>query len=170
MVWFSAAGTGSSVSALLLLAVGAVTGLVAALLMDWPMSRQPDGFVPASIATAIVTRQSVDAVRLPETMVLHHLAGVLTGLIYAVLVVVIGAVVPPVVPAVGLNLLAHLFGVLVVVGFIYTFFAHFVLPRAGGQTYEERATAVRGQWLRSALVFGATMLVGVPLLVGALPR
>jgi len=48
------------------IAVGALAGLVAAVVMDWPMSRQPDGFTPAAIAAAVVSRQSVEAVSFPE--------------------------------------------------------------------------------------------------------
>ena len=67
--------------------------------------------------------------------------------------------------ALGGGLPGHLLGVIVVVGFIYAFFALLVLPRAGGRPYEEQATAVRGQWLRSALVYGLTMLMVVPAVV-----
>lgn len=151
-----------SMSATGTLLLGAGVGLVAALVMDWPMARQPDGFVPAYIATAVVTRQPIDSVRLPEAMVLHHLAGVLAGLLYGLIAVGLGGLFPSLVSLDGLNIVAHLLAVGGVVGFIYSFFAHVVLPRAGGRTYEERATAVRGQWLRSALVFGTTLLVGVP--------
>lgn len=143
--------------------VAMVAGLLAAFVMDWPMSRQPQGFVPAYIAAAVVTRKNVESVRFGEAMVVHHLAGVLTGVLYAVLVGTLSHGVPPVSVG-GLNLIAHLLAVGVVVGFIYGFFAHFVLPRAGGQSYEQQATAVRGQWLRSALVFGVAMVVLVPVL------
>jgi hypothetical protein len=157
-----------SLSASQMVVVGAVAGLVAAFVMDWPMSRQPDGFVPALVATALVTRQSLDAVQLPETMVLHHAAGALSGVLYALVVVAVDTALPTAVSPLGLNLVGHLVAVGAVVGFIYTFFAHGVLPRAGGHPYEEQATAVRGQWLRSTLVFGSTLLVGVPLLLVSL--
>jgi len=170
MVPSSVAPAGAAPPATVTLVVGVAVGFLAALVMDWPMSRQPDGFVPAYVATAVLTRQQLAAVRLPEAMVVHHLAGALAGLLYALLVVALRALVPSVSTVVGLTLLVHLLAVALVVAFIYGFFAHFVLPRAGGQTYEEQATAVRGQWLRSALVFGATMLVGVPLVVAALPQ
>lgn len=147
-----------------LVAIAMVAGLVAAFVMDWPMSRQPQGFVPAYIAASVVARKPVEDVRFGEALVLHHLAGVLAGVVYAVVVGAFSHGVPPIVTAFGLNLIAHLLAVGLVVGFIYSFFAHLVLPRAGGQSYEQQATAVRGQWLRSALVFGVTMLVVVPLL------
>ncbi len=142
--------------------VGALAGLVAAVVMDWPMSRQPDGFMPAAIAAGILTRQSVEDVSMAELLAVHHAAGLLAGGLYGLLVVAATANLPAVVSVGGLGLLAHLLAVGVVTGFIYGFFAHLVLPRAGDSSYEEQATAIRGQWLRSSLVFGTTLLVVVP--------
>jgi hypothetical protein len=101
-------------------------------------------------------------------MIVHHLAGGLAGVLYGLLALGLAVVVPPVTTTLGLNLPAHLLAVVGVVIFIYGFFAHVVLPRAGGRSYEEEATAVRGQWLRSALVFGLTLALAVPLLWGSI--
>ncbi|MEA1932498.1 hypothetical protein [Halohasta litorea] len=146
-----------------LVAVGALAGLVAAVVMDWPMSRQPDGFTPAAVAAGIVTRQPVEAVSFPELLIVHHAAGLLAGVLYGVVVLGVASGLPELVRIGGLDLVAHLLAVGLVVGFIYVFFAHFVLRRAGGKSYEEQATAIRGQWLRSSLVFGLTLAVVVPL-------
>lgn len=143
--------------------LGALSGLVAAVVMDWPMSRQPDGFAPAAIAAAVVTRQSVEEVSMPELLVIHHVAGLLAGVGYGLAVVGLTSGLPEIARIGGLDPVAHLLAVGLVVVFIYGFFAHFVLPRAGGRSYEEQATAIRGQWLRSALVFGATLAVVAPL-------
>jgi len=145
------------------IAVGALAGLVAAVVMDWPMSRQPDGFTPAAIAAAVVSRQSVEAVSFPELLVVHHAAGLLAGVLYGVAVLGLSSGLPELLVIGGLNLVAHLLAVGLVVGFIYGFFAHFVLRRAGGKSYEEQATAILGQWLRSSLVFGLTLALVVPL-------
>lgn len=147
------------------LAAGALAGLLAAVVMNWPMSRQPEGFTPAYIATGVLARTPHENVRFRDAMIVHHLAGGLAGVLYAVALTVVDRVVPAVITVGGLNLLAHVLSASIVVAFIYGFFAHFVLPRAGGQSYEEEATAVRGQWLRSALVFGVTLVVVVPLVV-----
>ncbi len=146
------------------IAVGALAGLVAAVVMDWPMSRQPDGFMPAAIAAGILTRQSADDVSMTQLLAIHHIAGLLAGVLYGVLITVFTVSLPAAISIGGVDLLWHLLAVSLVTGFIYGFFAHFVLPRAGGRSYEEQATAIRGQWLRSSLVFGATLLVAVPLL------
>lgn len=160
---FSALAAAGSPDVAVLFAVGVLAGLLAAVVMDWPMSRQPEGFTPAYVATGVLTRTPHESVRFRDAMVVHHLAGGLAGVLYALAVSGFSVVVPAVVEAGGLNLLAHLLTVALVVGFIYGFFAHVVLPRAGGRSYEEEATAVRGQWLRSALMFGVTMVIVVPL-------
>lgn len=151
-----------------IVAVGAVAGLIAAIVMDWPMGRQPDGFTPAAIAAGIVTRQSVDDVSMAELLAIHHVAGLLAGVLYGGFVVGFSTSLPAVIAVDGLNVLSHLLAVCLVTGFIYGFFAHIVLPRAGGRSYEEQSTAIRGQWLRSSLVFGATLVVVVPLLLSAI--
>ncbi len=148
------------------LVIGFLAGVVAALVMDWPMSRQPEGFTPAYIAAGVVTRQPHENVRFGSAMVVHHVAGGLGGILYALLVTIFTPAVPPA-TVWGINPISHLLAAGVVVGFIYAFFAHFVLPRRGGRSYEEQATAIRGQWLRSALVFGATLIVTVPFITAA---
>lgn len=149
----------------LFLAIGIAAGVVAALVMDWPMSRQPEGFTPAYIAAGVLTRTPPTDVRFRTAMFVHHLAGGLAGLLYGLVALGVDRLTPTLPPTVGVGLPAHLVGVIVVVGFIYAFFAHLVLPRAGGRPYEEQATAVRGQWLRSALVYGLTVLVVAPVVV-----
>ena len=146
------------------LAIAVIVGVIAALVMDWPMSRQPEGFTPAYIAAGVLTRTPARDVRFRTAMIAHHLAGGLAGLLYALVALGVDRVAPGS-PAIGVALGAHLIGVIAVVSFIYAFFAHLVLPRAGGRPYEEQATAVRGQWLRSALVYGATLLFLVPIVV-----
>ncbi|TQQ81404.1 hypothetical protein [Halonotius roseus] len=147
------------------LAIAVIVGVIAALVMDWPMSRQPEGFTPAYIAAGVLTRTPARDVRFRTAMVAHHLAGGLAGLLYALVALGVDRAMPTLGAAFGVSLPAHLLAVVAVVGFIYAFFAHLVLPRAGGRPYEEQATAVRGQWLRSALVYGATVLIVVPAIV-----
>ena len=157
--------TTGGIPTLWFLAVGGVAGVVAAVVMDWPMSRQPEGFTPAYIAAGVLTRRRPENVRFRTAMVAHHLAGGLAGLLYALVALGVDRGLPGIGPIVGVTLAAHLVGVVAVVGLIYAFFAHLVLPRAGGRPYEEQATAVRGQWLRSALVYGLSVLVLVPSVV-----
>jgi hypothetical protein len=155
-------------AAVAVVAAGAAAGLVAALVMDLPMVRQPDGFTPAFVAAAVVRGRTPDAVSFRDANVVHHAAGVLAGVLYAVIVLALGVAVGPGVDPTALAgaAVVHALAVAAVVGFIYVVFAHLVLPRAGGTIYEERATAVRGQWLRSSLVFGVAMALVAPPLVG----
>jgi len=158
----------SVTTAALTVAAGGVAGLVAAVAMDLPMSRQPDGFAPAYVAAAALTRGDPESVSTEAALAVHHAAGVLAGVLYALALVGAGAVAPPGPSVAGVALLPHVVAVGFVVAFIYAFFAHLVLPRSGGSSYERRATAVRGQWLRSARTFGAALLLIAPALVGAL--
>jgi hypothetical protein len=147
------------------LAAGAVAGLAAAVAMLVPMSRQPEGFTPAYIAASVLRQTTPDEVRFLDANIAHHGAGVLAGTLYAAVLALLSAVVPDLLRMEAVELLPHLLSVMLIVLFIYAFFAHLVLPRAGGRIYEEQATAVRGQWLRSSLVFGAVLVVVAPALV-----
>ncbi|ELZ55310.1 MULTISPECIES: hypothetical protein [unclassified Haloferax] len=143
------------------LLLGAVVGVAAAVVMAIPMWRQDDGFTPAYVAAAVVRRTTPDEVSFGDANVAHHAAGALAGVLYAVVYLLTDALAPDLAVA-GIDLPSHLVATAVVVAFIYVAFARFIFPRAGRRIYVERATAVRGQWLRSSLVFGATLLVLAP--------
>lgn len=145
------------------LLAGALAGLAAAVVMDYPMSRQPEGFTPAYVAASVLRRTTPDDVRFRDASLTHHGAGLIAGVLYALVDIAFDGVFPPTVAVDGVDLLPHVASVVVVVLAIYAFFAHGVLPRAGGRIYEEQSTAVRGQWLRSSLVFGAALAVVAPL-------
>lgn len=156
----------SSATTAAMLGGGAVAGLFAAVVMDVPMSRQPEGFTPAYIAAGVATRTAPSAVSFERAMVVHHVTGVLAGVLYGLLALATETALSGVAATLGGSaaVVAHVVGAVGVAAFVYVFFAHLVLPRAG-VVYEERATAVRGQWLRSALVFGGAMLVAAPAVV-----
>ena len=139
------------------LVLGAVGGVAGAVAMDAAMHRQPDGWTPAFVAAAVLRRSRPDRVAFRDALVVHHVAGGLAGLLYGLVAYSTATLLGPAAPL--STLLGHVFGVVAVVAFIYAFFAHLVLPRGATGVYEERATAVRGQWLRSSLVFGGVLLV-----------
>lgn len=145
-----------------LIGVGAIAGLVASLVMNWPMSRAEHGFTPAYIAAGVVTRTPPREVSFTAAVVAHHLAGLLVGVGYGVFVAGLHAILPETIAVGQLDVFTHAIAVAVIVAFIYVFFAHVVLPTAAERIYEEESTAVRGQWLRSALVYGGVLLVLVP--------
>lgn len=144
------------------LAACAAAGLVAAVAMDYPMSVQPDGFAPAYVAAGAVTRRAPESVSLRDALVVHHIAGPLAGLLYGGLALAFARLFPDVLHVAGVPFAAHVLATATVVAFVYAFFSYLVLPRADAGRYEEAATAVRGQWLRSALVFGGALGVAVP--------
>jgi len=139
------------------LVLGAVGGVAGAVAMDAAMHRQPDGWTPAFVAAAVLRRSPPDRIAFRDALVVHHVAGGLAGLLYGLVAYSTATLLGPTAPL--STLLGHAFGVVAVVTFIYAFFAHLVLPRGATGVYEERATAVRGQWLRSSLVFGGVLLV-----------
>ncbi|SFR58297.1 hypothetical protein SAMN04487947_2543 [Halogeometricum rufum] len=145
-----------------------LSGLVAALVMGLPMARQEEGFTPAYIAASILRGTTPDEVSEVDAHVVHYGAGVVAGVLYAAAYAALTAVVPPLLSAGSVMVLPHALATIAVVGFVYVFFAHFVLPKAGKRVYEERSTAVRGQWLRSSFVFGVTLVVVLPLLTAGL--
>jgi hypothetical protein len=153
-----------------LLPVGAVAGLAGAVAMDVPMGRHPEGWTPAFVAASVLRRTDPTAVRFRDASVVHHAAGVAGGVLYALLAAPLAVALAGTLPTPGvaaLPVVAHLVAAAGVVAFIYAFFVHLVLPRAGTGIADDRATAVRGQWLRSAVVFGAALAVVVPALAAA---
>ncbi|MFC7202208.1 hypothetical protein ACFQJC_01670 [Haloferax namakaokahaiae] len=143
------------------LALGALVGIAAAIVMGVPMWRQDEGFTPAYIAASVLRKSRPDEVSFVDANVVHYLAGAMAGVLYAFVFLTSDMLFPDL-PLFGVDAIPHLVATLFVMVWIYLLFAHFVLPRAGRSIYEERATAVRGQWLRSSLVFGVTMFVLAP--------
>jgi hypothetical protein len=143
-------------------AVCVACGVLAAVVMDFPMSKQAEGFTPAYIAASVLARSRPSSVEYRSAFVVHHVAGGAAGVLYAVAYLLTAGLLPSVAAVGGVDVIPHALATLVVSGFIYAFFAHLVLPRRGRGIYEERATAVRGQWLRSVVVFGVTVAVVIP--------
>jgi hypothetical protein len=148
--------------------LSAVSGLVAAATMTVPMAAQEDGYTPAYIAAATLRQTTPGDVSTVAARLVHYGAGVLSGVLYAVAYAVLSPLLPATASAGSLDALPHALATTAVVGFVYVFFAHLVLPRSRDGVHEERSTAVRGQWLRSSLVFGATLVVVLPLVTWGL--
>ncbi|GAB3423124.1 hypothetical protein GCM10027435_28660 [Haloparvum alkalitolerans] len=151
------------------LLVGIVAGLIGAAVMSYPMSRSATGFVPARVATALVTRRRPADVPLPQALAFHGVAGAGAGAVYAVLAAGLDRVLPALgtLPG-GVGLPAHLLAAALVAGAVYLVFAVIVFPHAGGRAYEERDTEVQGRWLRASLAFGAALAVTAPALASLL--
>jgi hypothetical protein len=143
-------------------------GLLGAAVMDLPMMKQEDGFTPAYVAAALLRRTSPGEVPFREAVVVHHATGAIAGGLYGLAFLLFAAVLPAGAVVGGVEAVPHVAAAAGIAAFVYGFFAHVVLPRAGRRIYEERATAVRGQWLRSAVVFGVVIGVAVPALTSVL--
>ena len=153
-------GTIGGVALFVLVCVGC--GLLGAVAMDLPMSKQEDGFTPAYVAAALIRRSPAGEIPFREAVVVHHATGAIAGGLYALVFLLLAAFVPAGAVVGGVEGIPHIAATAAIAAFVYGFFAHVVLPRAGRRIYEERATAVRGQWLRSAVVFGVVLGVTVP--------
>jgi hypothetical protein len=149
----------------LLLPAGVLAGLAGTVVMDVPMARHREGWTPAFVAASVLRRTDPGAVAFRDAAVVHHAAGVAAGVLYALVAAPLSVVLgdTPATPGVAvLPVVAHGLAVAVVVGFVYGFFAYVVFPRAGRGIDDDRGTEVRGQWIRSVAVFGATFAVAVP--------
>lgn len=149
----------------LLVPAGVLAGLAGAVAMDVPMARHPEGWTPAFVAASVLRRSDPGAVPFRDAAVVHHAAGVAAGVLYALVAAPLAVALagtPPTPGVAALPVVAHLVATAAVVGFVYGFFAYVVLPRAGRDVAEDRGTAVRGQWVRSVVVFGAAFVLAVP--------
>jgi hypothetical protein len=145
------------------LVLGTAAGVVAAAVMNYPMLRQTDGYVPAYTAASVLARKPSGTVSFGQAATVHHVAGGLAGVLYALLTVAVGGVVTAGPRLAGESLGGHLLAAAGVVAFLVVVFNYLVLPVAG-EVAPDRAVAVRRAWLRSALVFGLALSVTGPLL------
>ena len=144
---------------------GGFAGFVAAMVMVLPMGRQSDGWTPAFIAAAALARTTPEAISMGRASVVHHVTGLLAGSVYGILLYGLSGSIHRT-NWYDVSVVNHIVAVTCVVVGVYLVFAHLVLPRAGGEVYEERATAVRGQWVRSTLTFAAALaVVGPPAII-----
>lgn len=153
-----------------LLLAGVAAGLAGAVAMEVPMGRHPEGWTPAFVAAGVLRRTGPESVRFRDASVVHHVAGVAAGVLYALLAAPLVSVLDgtPQTPGVStLPIGAHLAATTGVAVFVYAFFVYVVLPRTGAVIPDDRTTAVRGQWARSTVVFGVVLGVVAPVVVWA---
>lgn len=158
------------------LAVAVVAGFGATAIMTIAMDALPEGDVPPYVAAAALFSQSPGSVSKRQADAAHYAAGMLAGVLYELVVSGIDTV-----QAVGQRLillgtptpltLSDPLAAVVVVGFLYVFFARIVFPRFGERIYEDTGLrrTVRRDWLVSASVYGVSLLVVVPVLYAFLP-
>jgi len=156
----------------LTVAMGA--GLLATLVMTGAMSVLSEGYVPPYVAASALFAVPPGRVSRRQADAVHYAAGLLAGLLFELLVLGIegvreAAAVPPLVLWNVLTL-SDLLAAVLVIGFLYVFFAYLVFPRYGDRLHEDATSRerVRLHWLVSANVYGVALLGVVVLLYAML--
>jgi len=154
-----------SLSVLSLALVGAVAGLLATLVMDVPMrTLLVEGMTPPFVAAGALTgSDTADAPR-RVALAVHYGSGTGAGLIFTALVVGVATVGVPGPTVAGVPIPGLAVAALVQFPVMVAFFASFVLPRYG-TVGDRRAPQVRRDWLVSAAVYVASVVVFLPALV-----
>lgn len=148
--------------------VGAVAGLLAAVVMNVPMHRLPEGSAPPFVAAGALTGDGPTDVNPVLASGTHYAAGVLAGTGHALLALALEGAYPFTarVASAGLLLVPHLLAVLATYAVLVVVFAYLVLPTFGGPV-RERAGLVRRDWVLSAGVYAVAVAVLVPTLLAA---
>lgn len=149
-------------------AIGAVAGLLAAVVTNVPMQRLPDGSTPPFVVAGALTGDSLDAVDPRLASGSHYLGGSLGGASFTLVAVGFEAVLPitAVMTGVGLRLVPHVLAALVTFAVAVAGFAYVVLPLWGKEA-TDRASQVRAAWVASMAVYTVALSLFVPLLVAA---
>lgn len=137
------------------LAVAMVAGFAASVVMDLPMWYLDQGTEPPRTAASVLYGKPPAAVSGVEARSAHYAAGILAGVLFALLAVgieLVGVVPIVAVLAGGLPLTSHLLAGVGVFAFLYVFFGYVVLPRFRPEK-RDVAGAIRGQWALSAAVY-----------------
>ena len=142
--------------------LGAVAGLVAAVVSNVPMHRLPEGSTAPFVATGLLTGSEPTDVDPTLASGVHYAAGVLAGVFYTAVEYGIEAVAPSprlYIAGTRLPLTVHLLALLVTFAFLVGFFSYIVLPRF--DALRDRYERIRRAWLvvATAYVFGLALFV-----------
>ena len=143
--------------------LGAVAGLLAAIVSNVPMHRLPEGSTPPFVAAGVLTGSDPDSVDPTLASGLHYAAGILAGVFYTAVEYGIEGITPPPELYVGgtqLPLLTHLLALLVTFVFLVGFFSYVVLPRFDSLSGSYRQ--IRRDWLVTATAYVLGLGVFVP--------
>lgn len=154
---------GHSVPLTTRLLAGAVAGLLAAVVTNLPMHRQSEGATPAFVVASAFSGRALTEVSNGLASAVHYGAGVLAGLLFAGLAWWLDRLLPPsaLIPETRIAIAPHVVAGLLVYAAAFSLFAYLVLPAFGGEA-TARAETVRRQWLVTAGVYVAALLVLVP--------
>ncbi|EMA17456.1 hypothetical protein [Haloarcula marismortui] len=141
-----------------------VAGAVVGLLLNIPMVTQDEGYLPAYVAAAGLTRTDPSAVSRPLAVVVHHGTALVAALLYSAVVAGLSFVLPTAISLNGVPLIPHTIGAVGISAFIYYFFARIAMPRFGGSLRDD-ADEIIQQWALTAFIFGAALALFIPVLV-----
>ncbi|EMA00986.1 hypothetical protein SAMN05443574_101414 [Haloarcula vallismortis] len=141
-----------------------VAGAVVGLLLNIPMMTQDEGYLPAYVAGAGLTRTDPARVSRPLAVAVHHGTALVAALLYGAVVAGLSVVLPTAFSLNGVPLIPHLLGVSGVSTFVYYFFARIAMPRFGGSARNDAAEVIR-QWALTAFIFGTALALFIPVLV-----
>ncbi|EMA20215.1 hypothetical protein [Haloarcula amylolytica] len=141
-----------------------VAGAFVGLLLNIPMVTQDEGYLPAHVAAAGLTRTDPAAVGRPLAVVVHHGTALVAALLYGAVVAGLSSVLPTAVSLNGVPLIPHIVGAAGVTAFIYYFFVRVAMPRFGGSVRDD-ADEIIQQWALTAFIFGTALALFIPVLV-----
>lgn len=148
-------------------AVGALAGLLAALLTTIPMQRLPEGPTPPFVIAGTVTDEPLGEVDPRLASALFYVGGAVTGALFVAVSLALEAVLPFVaaIATIGLRIVPLALAILATFALVVAGFSYIVLPRFGTEVMA-RAVRIRRDWIISTSVY-AVSLVGLYLLLVA---
>lgn len=149
------------------IAVGALAGLLAALLATIPMQRLPEGATPPFVVAGAVTDEPPGEVDPRLASVLFYVGGAVTGSLFVAVSLALEAVLPFVaaIAAIGLRIVPLALAILATFALLVAGFSYVVLPKFGAEVMA-RAVRIRRDWVVSTSVY-TVALVGLYLLLVA---
>ncbi len=110
--------------------------------VDIPMVTQDEGYLPAYVAAAGLTRTDPSAVSRPLAVVVHHGTALVAAPLYSAVVAGLSFVLPTAISLNGVPLIPHTIGAVGISAFIYYFFARIAMPRFGGSLGDDADESV----------------------------
>lgn len=150
-------------------AVGAVAGLLAAVIANVPMQRRPEGSTPPFVVAGALTGRALDAVDAKLASGVHYAGGVLGGVLFTLLALGFESALPftAAIAGVGIRIVPLLLAALGTFAVGVVAFGYVVLPLSGSAAVS-RAAQVRTDWVVSTAVYVTALAAWVVLLVASL--
>lgn len=150
-------------------AVGAVAGLLGAVVTNVPMQRRPEGATPPFVVAAALTGREADAVDARLASGVHYAGGVVGGVLFTLFALGFERALPftAAISGVGLRVVPLVLAVLCTFAVAVVAVGYVVLP-AADELEPSRVPGVRTDWVLSSSVYALAVAVWVVLLVASL--